>query len=513
MKIRFLPTIVATLCLCATSPLIKGQTLLYAPEPDKYSFDAGESLQTTEDTIIQDFISIRDGGLLINGAGHTLYNNNKISIETGGELANFGTTENNVGREIFNSGRLAILTGSLNNHGKIKNSGSVDNGLDGTVNNNGILNNDVGAHVGNGLLFNNTGALNNYGRVVNVFEGTLNNSGILNNEIGGALTNVGILNNSGTLKNDGGIFNGGTINSNNAIINNGLIVNTGTINGDVDVKAGGVLRGFGTINGSVLLEGYYQPGIYVGETTTGDQTWVNGGRYRWQIKDSDGTAGADAGWDLVNITAAIGDNGVLDLSQLSRGGFGIEIVTLNDLNQNSNPAKGFDDPNGVYEFVILTTEGGIVGFEAEDFVINDGAFRNSGLWHWSIAQDGNNLVLRAVGYTIIDFINYIIEYTSDDEVIFDSEWRSEKMRDAFIYKLEVVLQLVTAAEATEDPEEAATLYFAAMNIVNEDLIPKTDGLQGVGARTQDDWITTQEAQDILYPDLLFLSDYLAAQNF
>ena len=63
-------------------------------------------------------------------------------------------------------------------------------------------------------------------------------------------------------------------------------------------------------------------------------------------------------------------------------------------------AEGFD-PNADYEFVIVTTVDGIIGFEAEDFVLNDSGFQNSGTWDWSIEQDGNNLVLSATGYTLV----------------------------------------------------------------------------------------------------------------
>jgi len=110
--------------------------------------------------------------------------------------------------------------------------------------------------------------------------------------------------------------------------------------------------------------------------------------------------------------------------------------------------------------------------------------------------------------TIIDHINCIIEYVSDDAVIFDSDWQNKKMRNAYLNKLEVILELVTAAEAAEDPEAAALIYAEALDKVNNDLIKKTDGLQGVGASERDDWLKVQEAQDIVYPDLLFLSEYL-----
>ena len=99
-------------------------------------------------------------------------------------------------------------------------------------------------------------------------------------------------------------------------------------------------------------------------------------------------------------------------------------------------------------------------------------------------------------------------------MIFDSDWKNKRMRVAYINKLEAVLELVLAAEAAEaaeEPELAAALYLQVAEKVDNDLIALTDGLQGIGARTRDDWILVQEAQDILYPDLLFLSDYLWLQ--
>ena len=42
--------------------------------------------------------------------------------------------------------------------------------------------------------------------------------------------------------------------------------------------------------------------------------------------------------------------------------------------------------------------------------------------------------------TIVDHINCIIEYVSDDEVIFDSDWKTKRMRVAYINKLEAVLE-------------------------------------------------------------------------
>jgi hypothetical protein len=129
----------------------------------------------------------------------------------------------------------------------------------------------------------------------------------------------------------------------------------------------------------------------------------------------------------------------------------------------------------------------------------------------AVEQSGSAYVFRISVGSIADYFNCIIDYVSDDSVIFDSDWKNKRMRDGFILKLEAVLEIVLAAQAAEDTELAAALYLQAAEKVDNDLIALTDGLQGIGARTRDDWILVQEAQDILYPDLLFLSDYLWLQ--
>ena len=112
--------------------------------------------------------------------------------------------------------------------------------------------------------------------------------------------------------------------------------------------------------------------------------------------------------------------------------------------------------------------------------------------------------------TIIDHIEYIIEYVSDDTIIFDSDWKKKKMRKAYLKKLEVIVELVIVAETAEEEgafELATSIYKKAAKKLKKNLIKKTDGLQGIGAKAKNDWVKVQEAQDIIYPDLLFLSDY------
>jgi hypothetical protein len=109
--------------------------------------------------------------------------------------------------------------------------------------------------------------------------------------------------------------------------------------------------------------------------------------------------------------------------------------------------------------------------------------------------------------TLSDYINYIADYIADDNVIFAEDWKQSGNDADFVTKFESVLELVLAAEQAQDAEWAALLYQEALVIVDDRLIPKADGFHG-GA-LEDDWIIVEEAQDIIYPDLLSLSEYLS----
>ncbi|MGB2351942.1 MAG: PEP-CTERM sorting domain-containing protein, partial [Akkermansiaceae bacterium] len=110
-----------------------------------------------------------------------------------------------------------------------------------------------------------------------------------------------------------------------------------------------------------------------------------------------GTQGADPGWDWLDIT------GTLDLTNLTAGGFTIDIDSLTTSNV-AGDADGFDTyikdgDIADYSFVIATASGGITGFEAGDFVLDSSGFSNSietyyG-WNWAISLSGNDLVLGA----------------------------------------------------------------------------------------------------------------------
>ena len=351
-------------------------------------------------------------GVFNNIIRSTLTNNTDATLDIRGIMTNQGLVTNDgllktgTGDTVFNHrGGVLNNNASITNYGSLENyQATINNASGSTTYNKGLLSNTAGGTINNasGSTIDNEGTMSNRG-----FSGYLEDGTYVERE--SLFTNNGTINNSYLLQNQRlGIFqNNGTINSTvsqsgaiSSIQNQGTLVNNGTINGNVDVKAGGILTGSGTIAGSVLLEGTINPGNSPGTITTSNQTWINGASYGWEINDSNGTAGGAVGWDLIDITATEIENGSLDLSQLTTGGFGIDVISLDALN-DLGLAAGFDDLNGEYEFVILTAIGGITGFEADDFTINDDGFNNSDSLSWSINQDGNNLVLKATGYTLV----------------------------------------------------------------------------------------------------------------
>jgi autotransporter-associated beta strand protein len=173
-------------------------------------------------------------------------------------------------------------------------------------------------------------------------------------------------------------------------VSEGLLKVNGSV-GSVTVSSGGSLGGSGT-TGSLLVNGTLTPGNSPGTLNTGSQTWFNGGNYNWQIFDAAGSAGS--GYDLLNIA------GSLDLSNLTAGGFGINMWSLSGINPDvSGNATNFNAANN-YSWILAQAAAGITGFEATDFSIftsaNNGAagFSNTFDGALSIAVAGNNLVLN-----------------------------------------------------------------------------------------------------------------------
>jgi autotransporter-associated beta strand protein len=141
----------------------------------------------------------------------------------------------------------------------------------------------------------------------------------------------------------------------------------------------GSIGGVGNLSGTqiTLADGRsVAPGNSIGTLLTGGETWEDGGIYEWEIGNWNGvTPGAD--WDLLSIsemltiTAGSSTPFVIDLQEYGLTGFVEEDRS----------------------FVIATASGGITGFEAGKFTLSADGFTD-GAGEWSIAQDGNNLLLN-----------------------------------------------------------------------------------------------------------------------
>jgi len=126
---------------------------------------------------------------------------------------------------------------------------------------------------------------------------------------------------------------------------------------------------------------------------TASQTWTNGGNYNLQIFDVDLAAGT--GFDTIEIT------GTLDLTGLTAGGFDINLWSLSAIGPDVNgDALNFNNL-AAGSWQILSTTGGITGFDAANFAVNVGAINGTGGFSnalgggtFSVAQSGNNLLLE-----------------------------------------------------------------------------------------------------------------------
>ena len=212
--------------------------------------------------------------------------------------------------------------------------------------------------------------------------GTTVNEGTLrvqnNNALG--ITGTVSVNATGTLVVDTGI----TVANTGLTLNGGTLINHGVVNGlsMVSGTVGGrglynVAMGFDSAATDILA-----PGASIGTTSFGvSQTWA-GLNYQWEIQDF--TDGAPAGTAFDNVAIA----GALDLSGNT---YSLEVLPLDALgNTGAVPNYAADDR----QWTILTTSGGISGFNASEWTINTGAFTT---YHpggqFTLSQNGNDLVL------------------------------------------------------------------------------------------------------------------------
>jgi len=150
-------------------------------------------------------------------------------------------------------------------------------------------------------------------------------------------------------------------------LNGALLVNNGEISGDVQVNYGSLLKG-GGIFGNVTVNdgGRFAPGNSPGVARSGDATWGAGGTLEVELAAASGTAGAQ--WDLWAI------DGVLSIESgaTANSRFTISLATL-DGSDRAAPLAGFD-PTRAWEWQIVDTTGGIVGFDPARVTLDSRGF-------------------------------------------------------------------------------------------------------------------------------------------
>ena len=339
--------------------------------------------------------------------GGTLGTSDKLQIghnQATGVLTQSGGTVN-VQNEVYignENSASSVGTYTLSGTGAVNVGNEVQIGRD---NGTGTLNLNGGTLMTKKLEGGNGSATVNFnGGVLKAKENQDNliqNLDVANVQSGGAKINSNGFNvaTSQALTGTGGLEKLGagslTLSANNTYagtttVTEGLLKVNGSV-GSIQVNSGASLGGSGT-TGSLLVNGTLTPGNSPGTLNTGSQTWFNGGNYNWQIFDAAGSAGS--GYDLLNIS------GSLDLSNLTAGGFGINMWSLSGINPDVNGnATNFNAANN-YSWILAQAAAGITGFEATDFSIftsaNNGTagFSNTFDGALSIAVAGNNLVLN-----------------------------------------------------------------------------------------------------------------------
>ena len=343
----------------------------------------------------------------LNITGGTLWTSDKLQIghnQATGILTQSGGTVN-VQNEVYignENSASSVGAYTLSGTGVLNVGNEVivgrDNGT-GTFNLNGGTVNATKISGGNG-----SATVNFNGGVIKAKRDESNlieNLDVANVQSGGAKINSNGFNvaTSQALTGTGGLEKLGagslTLSANNTYagtttVSEGLLKVNGSV-GSIQVNSGASLGGSGT-TGSLLVNGTLTPGNSPGTLNTGSQTWFNGANYNWQIFDATGSAGS--GYDLLNIS------GSLDLSNLTAGGFGINMWSLSGINPDVNGnATNFNAANN-YSWILAQAAAGITGFEATDFSIFTSAangtagFSNTFDGALSIAVAGNNLVLN-----------------------------------------------------------------------------------------------------------------------
>lgn len=156
------------------------------------------------------------------------------------------------------------------------------------------------------------------------------------------------------------------------------------------VNSGGTLAGLGTVGAlAVNSGGLLSPGNSPGTLSAGNTSWNGGGGYLWEINDVDAGAGADPGWDLLDVT------GTLTIGATDVNPFTIYVTSLT-LGNVSGSVHDFNTLTS-YQWLIATASGGVSGFSTDKFTLNTSSFSNPNSGLWSVSNVGNNVYLNYTG--------------------------------------------------------------------------------------------------------------------
>lgn len=294
-------------------------------------------------------------GRFVNQTGSTLTNQSGGTITNENDLINEGIFNNagevNTGD---NGGDLLTNTGYLNNtgtitilNGTLDNNGQLDNTITGVINNerflanNDTLDNKGIIYSGNnaGDNFNNLGSIFNSNQI-SIDGGTFYNqsTGLVQNNSGATFTNNRYFNNSGVIENEGDINTGNS--GQDSLVNSGTIVNNGAIsrvNGYLLNLITGVMEGIGNID-------------HPGTTFTNEGQISPGGDGIGIFTITGNFVNSATGVVLIQITA---DDGVSDVLRILGGTAGLNGTM--EVSLFSNPLDNGDD------YVPVTSSGLLTG--------------------------------------------------------------------------------------------------------------------------------------------------------
>jgi len=229
---------------------------------------------------------------------------------------------------------------------------------------------------------------NSFTGATSVAAGTLliSGTGAINSTSGIAV------NTGGTFRYDSstGLSRDVTLNAGGTFAHNGSNAYTGSLTWN-----GGTLAGtnYAGVNLAVGGGRTLSPGNSPGTMVTASQTWTNGGNFNLEIHDFDLAPGT--GFDTIAIT------GTLDLTGLTEGGFNINLWSLSAVGPDvDGDALNFNNMVGG-SWLIVSTTGGISGFDATKFTIHVGAINGTsgfsndlGGGTFSISMVNNDLFLN-----------------------------------------------------------------------------------------------------------------------